>query len=177
MHTSFPLGDKARKNLDVPFPTQMARAVPLVIIQYWDFRRYLSFLHPYPAQPQRGGSLGARPGVLVLTPFQKPYSKALGKDEILVCNELTTMHHNAAEQADLYKHNFITPEARVDTRLMRQQDQQAVENKEVFLQIVLTVEFLAKQGLPFRGHRNDKVDFDKDDTNRGNFIATMQLLA
>ena len=60
---------------------------------------------------------------------------------------------------------------------MKQQDQQAVENKEVFVQIVLAVEFLAKQGLPLRGHRYDKVDFDKDDTNRVNFIATMQLLA
>ena len=131
----------------------------------------------FPAQPQRGGSLVARPGVLVLTPFQKPYSKALGKDGILVCHELTTMHHNSTEQANLYKHNFITPEARVDTRLMKQHDQQAVENKEVFLQIVLAVVFLAKQGLPFRGHRDDKVNFDKDDTNRGNFISTMQLLA
>ena len=43
--------------------------------------------------------------------------------------------------------------------------------------LVLAVEFLAKQGLPFRGHRDDKVDFSIEDVNRGNFIATLQLMA
>ena len=42
---------------------------------------------------------------------------------------------------------------------------------------MLTVEFLAKQGLPFRGHRDDKVDFSREDTNRGNFIAALQYKA
>ena len=39
------------------------------------------------------------------------------------------------------------------------------------------MEFLAKQGLAFRGHRDDKVDFSSEATNRGNFIALLQLLA
>ena len=59
---------------------------------------------------------------------------------------------------------------------MRERDQQESENKHVLRQIILVVEFLAKQGLPFRGHR-DKVDFSAEDTNRGNFIATLQLMA
>ena len=41
----------------------------------------------------------------------------------------------------------------------------------------MAVEFLAKQGLAFRGHRDDKIDFSNEDTNRGNFIATLQLMA
>ena len=41
----------------------------------------------------------------------------------------------------------------------------------------MAVEFLAKQGLAFRGHRDDKVDFSNEDTNCGNFIATLQLMA
>ena len=39
------------------------------------------------------------------------------------------------------------------------------------------MEYLAKQGLSFRGHRDDKVDYSASDTNRGNFIALLQLMA
>ena len=55
---------------------------------------------------------------------------------------------------------------------MRERDQQASEDKHVLSQIILAVEFLSKQGLPFREHRDDKVDFSTEDINRGNFIAT-----
>ena len=60
---------------------------------------------------------------------------------------------------------------------MTQQNQQSEENKEIVRQIVLAVEFLVKHNLPFRGHRDDKVKFATADINRGNFIATLQLLA
>ena len=33
----------------------------------------------------------------------------------------------------------------------------------VLSQIILAVEFLAKQGLPFRGHWDNKVDFSIED--------------
>ena len=35
------------------------------------------------------------------------------------------------------------------------------------------MEFLARQGLPLRGHRDDRVDFANEDINRGNFIAVL----
>ena len=43
----------------------------------------------FPEQPVRGSNLetSCRSGVLVLSPYQKPYSKALGKDGVLVCHE------------------------------------------------------------------------------------------
>ena len=41
----------------------------------------------------------------------------------------------------------------------------------------MAVEFLAKQGLSFRGHRDYRVDFGVMDDNKGNFIATLQLMA
>ena len=56
-------------------------------------------------------------------------------------------------------------------------DQHVKENTEILRQIVMAVEFLAKQGLAFRGHRDDKIDFTNEDMNRGNFIATLQLMA
>ena len=61
--------------------------------------------------------------------------------------------------------------------LLKQNNQLADENKHILCQIILAVEFLVKQGLAFRGHRDDNVDFSSEDTNRGNFVATLQLMA
>ena len=83
---------------------------------------------------------------------------------------------NAAEQADLFIYNLHNPDVRVDSQLTKHQVQQTEENKVILCQVVLAVEFLAKQGLAFRGDSDDKVDFTRDDINRGNFIATLQLL-
>ena len=40
----------------------------------------------------------------------------------------------------------------------------------------MAVEFLAKQGLAFRGHCDDRVDFSSYEINIGNFVALLQLL-
>ena len=132
----------------------------------------------FPEPPARGDRLGqGSRGVLVLSPYKTPYSKALGKDGILVCHDHALMHCRAAERADLFIRNYNNPDERIDARLMKEKDQQASENKHILRQIILAVEFLAKQALPFRGHRDDKVDFSIEDANRGNFIATLQLMA
>ena len=60
---------------------------------------------------------------------------------------------------------------------MKESEQQVEENKHVLRQIIFAVEFLAKQALLFRGHHEDKVDFSSEDTNRGNFIVTLQLMS
>ena len=49
----------------------------------------------------------------------------------------------------------------------------AQENMHILLQIVLTVEFLAKQCLLLRGHRDNKADLTMENKNRGNFIAAL----
>lgn len=130
----------------------------------------------FPERPNRGGSHGANPGVLVLGPYQKPYTKALGRDGLLISHEKSSMHRHATEKADVFIQNFKTPDARIDNRLMKQQSEQEQKNKEVLRQIVLAVEFLAKQGLPFRGNKEDRVNFADESVNRGNFIAILQLL-
>ena len=72
------------------------------------------------------------------------------------------MHCHATNQADLFLLSVRNPDSRIDVHLMAQSDQQVKED------IVIAVEFLAKQGLAFRGHRDDKVDFTNEDMNRGN---------
>ena len=121
---------------------------------------------------------GTTPGVLVTAPYQKSYTKALGKDGILNCHEQSVMHKYATEQADLFKQTFENPDrCRVDSQLAASVANQATENKEILRQIVLAVEFLAKQSLAFRGHRDDRVDFSSYEINRGNFVALLQLQA
>ncbi|KAL5514919.1 hypothetical protein EMCRGX_G000003 [Ephydatia muelleri] len=127
--------------------------------------------------PKRGGSLGATPGSLVLTVYQSPYNKALGKDGVFACHEKSLMHCHATKQADLFLLGVRNPDSRIDVRLMAQSDQQVKENKEILRQLVMAVEFLAKQALPFRGHRDHNVDFSNEDINRGNFVAILQLMA
>ena len=133
----------------------------------------------FPEQPGRGEGLGSRirSGVLILSPYQGSYSKALGKDGVLVCHNYTVMHHRATERVDLFLHNFLHSSERIDSMLLKQNNQLADENKHILCQIILAVEFLSKQGLAFRGHRDDNVDFSSEDTNRGNFVATLQLMA
>ena len=132
----------------------------------------------FPEQPScRGGGLSGKPGVLVLAPYQKPYPEALGKDGILTLHEKSGMHRHATEKVDFFVRGFQDPSERIDIRLLKQQAEQEKINKEVLRLIVLAVEFLAKQGLAFRGNNDDKVDFSDESFNRGNFIATLQLLA
>ena len=113
----------------------------------------------------------------MLSTYQKAYTKALEKDGILISHENSAIHQHAAEQADLFKQTFTNPSRRVDYQLLEQKNQQEKENKLIFHQNVLAVEFLAKQILPLRGHRDDKVEFVNENINRGNFIAVLQLLA
>ena len=87
------------------------------------------------------------------------------------------MHKHASEKADLFAQTFQNPKRRVDVSLMETQKVQAEENREILRCTVLAVEYLAKQGLSFRGHRDDKVDYSVSDANRGNFIALLQLMA
>jgi len=63
----------------------------------------------------------------VLSSYKKPYTKALGKDAILVCHEQKLMHQNAAEKADSL---IIAPNLRVDSQLAKLRQGQEEENKE-----------------------------------------------
>ena len=87
------------------------------------------------------------------------------------------MHHRSTQRADDFLSNIMHPDKRMDSLMVKQSEELTDENKHILSQIILAVEFLAKQGLAFRGHRDDKVDFSSDKTNRGNFVATLQLMA
>ena len=58
----------------------------------------------FPERPDRGETLGhsCRSGVLVVSPYKGPYSKALRKDGVLVCHDSTVMHCRAAKRVYLF---------------------------------------------------------------------------
>ena len=117
----------------------------------------------------------------MLAPYRHPYNKALG----IVANlDHSIMHCCASAQADALSLTFISPDERIDTLFMKHQGQLAEKNKDILRQIVLAVEFLTKQGLSFRGCRDDRVNYGINrvnyginrvnySINRGNFIATL----
>ena len=73
--------------------------------------------------------------------------------------------------------NFENPDTRIDNQLHKQRHELEQSNKEVLRLIVLAVEYLAKQALPFRGNSDYKVNFSDESINRGNFVALIQLIA
>ena len=81
--------------------------------------------------------------MFILSPYQSPYSKALGKDGVLVSHNNTVMHRRATERVYLFLYNFSHSSERIDTRLLRQSDQLAEENKHILFRIILAVEFFA----------------------------------
>ena len=105
-----------------------------------------------------------QPGVLILSSYKGPCAKALGKDGV---HDSTVMHHCAScwEGWSFLRHYTLQIDEikRLTSR-----------RKQTHPQIILATEFLAKQDLPLRGDRDDKVDFSADDVNRGNFVATLQ---
>ena len=165
---------KGKKTWKVSFQSKWLKQFPWLCYSYILEGGICSHCILFPNKVTKGTT----PGVLVTVPYQKSYTKALGKDGILNCHEQSAMHRYATEQADLFKQTFQNPDRyRVDSQLATAEANQATENKEILRQIVLAVEFLAKQSLSFRGHRDDRVDFSSYETNRGNFVALLQLLA
>ena len=75
--------------------------------------------------------------VLVLPSYQKTYTKALGKDGILVHHEQNVMHQHATERADCFKLTFIAPDVRVDckseTRTRRRKQRNSMSHCLLYL--------------------------------------------
>ena len=73
---------------------------------------------------------------MLLSPYATPYTKALGKDGILVSHEQTDVHRHAAERADFFIRNFTNLDERIFLRLMREKEHQLLENRQVLHQMV-----------------------------------------
>ena len=109
----------------------------------------------------------------MLSAYQKAYTKALGKDGILISHENSAMHQHAAKQADLFKQTFTNPSRRVDSQLLEQKKSARKGEQTNSSPNCFGSGVYCKASL-LRGHCDDKVDFVNKDINRGNFIAVLQ---
>ena len=78
----------------------------------------------------------------------------------------------------MFKASYSNPDTSIESCLVYSaRKEQLAEDREVLCHIVSCVEFLVKQGLPFREKGGeDKVDFSDETTNKGKFIARLQLM-
>ena len=68
---------------------------------------------------------------IVLSPYQYLYHKALGEDGILHHHEKSKMHCNDTTQADTFTLTSRKPDMKIDSQLLKQQDELAEENKTI----------------------------------------------
>jgi Domain of unknown function (DUF4371) len=93
--------------------------------------------------------------------------------EKIVKHETCKQHQNALCQYLLAKYR-ISNDKTVISGLISQERRQVEKNREVLKRMIDTTQFLAKQGLPFRGHREHS---DDNTNNTGNFRELLLLLA
>ena len=79
-------------------------------------------------------------------------------------------HHECVQDADIFKGTIDNPSSHIDVMANSALQIRMNENKHIMHQIVRAIMFLAKQGLPFRGDRED-VSLSK---NPGNFLALLK---
>lgn len=119
---------KGKKTWKVSFQSKWLKQFPWLCYSYILEGGVCSHCILFPYKVTKGTT----PGVLVTVPYQKSYTKALGKDGILNCHEQSVMHKYATEQANLFKQTFENPDRyRVDSQLATSVANQATENKEI----------------------------------------------
>lgn len=84
-----------------------------------------------------------------------------------------------AEERGLYAKSQLQNIAnRIDVQLNKVTNQNIKSNEAILPHIVDAARLCAVQQIPFRGHRDDKIQFTQEPTdNEGNFIAIIRLLA
>jgi len=97
--------------------------------------------------------------------------------EKITKHETSNQHHNSIRQYLLLKYR-ISNDKTVISGLISQERRQVEKNREVLKRIIDVTLFLAKQGLPFRGHREHSCSSDGGTSrNTGNFRELLSLLA
>lgn len=115
-------------------------------------------------------------GSLVREPLTK-FSKLLGKQGDLQNHENSKYHQEAVQCALDFLHKHRNPESQVANQLDSYRLEQIKRNRAKLNLILKNVEFLARQNIPFRGHRDDgPLSLEDPPTrNEGNFRALLRF--
>ena len=84
-------------------------------------------------------------------------------------------HLNAKKDFAKFLKTTKYPEERIDNQVRKSERTKIEKNRAKLIPIIKCVLFLAKQGLAFRGHRDDLQHIQKGDKNPGNFQALLKL--
>lgn len=115
-------------------------------------------------------------GVLVNSPLID-FKRAKEKLNLHFHSSKGKKFHQAAVEA---AHTFMSvrdnPELAIDHRLNSERSQLSIKNRLILKSIAETVIFLGRQGLSFRGHRDDSPALAENPcSNHGNFLALLQF--
>ncbi|XP_041346704.1 52 kDa repressor of the inhibitor of the protein kinase-like [Gigantopelta aegis] len=113
-------------------------------------------------------------GVLVNKAFTNLRKAKGSKDGILDNHMRLDYHKDALIAAEIAKQNSSKPSQQVDCILDRKRKQLFEDNLHILKCIVDAVVFCGKQNIALRGHRDDS---SNTASNRGNFLATLDLMA
>lgn len=117
--------------------------------------------------PEKVG--GNIPGQFVTIPFKS----WVNKSQKMASHARLEYHMTSCSKMSEFLSTYEHPSEAVNTRLDSQVQQQLKDNQNVIESLLKVVLLLGKQGLAFRGHRDDKFDWEEfdQDGNQGNFFV------
>ena len=133
--------------------------------------KYCVLFAKFPQGRCRGGGVL---GKLVVTPFQD-FKNAKGREGVLDKHESYQYHKDAVLMGKAFLEQCRNPALRIDNVLDMQSQELMKSNRLALKSIVECIIFCGKQGISFRGHRDD---YTADpSTNKGNFLALLEFRA
>ena len=103
----------------------------------------------------------------------RPFSQWVKISDSLKKHAKLVYHRQAVQSADILKETIDNPNSRLDVMSSSILQSNITENKHIFKQIVRAIEYLAKQGLAFRGHR----ERTESTSNPGNFLSLLRVFS
>lgn len=110
-------------------------------------------------------------GVLVTTPFNNWTSMST----VFQRHDKSKYHQDSMVKMDAFKNTTADSSTSIGSRLCKERDERIKMNTEIIRSLLECVIFLGKQGLSYRGHRDDCTN--EDVVNSGNFIELVQFRA
>ena len=105
----------------------------------------------------------------------KPFSVWTKQSSFFNHHEQLAYHQDSMTRMAAFKESCKCPVCNVATMLNRAYEEQISRNTQVIKSLLKCVSFCGKQGLSFRGHRDDSTALE--DSNMGNFIELVRFRA
>ena len=110
-------------------------------------------------------------GVIVTTPF----SNWTSMSTVFQRHDKSKYHQDSMVKMDAFKITATNSSTSISSRLCKERDERIKNNTKVIKSLLDCVIFLGKQGLPYRGHRDDRTC--EDVVNAGNFMELVYFRA